>query len=444
VSFPGVPARQFSLSDKQKEVLALLGGDETHCLCFGGARSGKTFLLCYAIANRGIMAPGSRHLIARRHNIDVRQSVMMDTWPTMMSLAFPGLKYELNKSDQFVTLPNDAEVWFGGLDDKERIEKILGKEYATTYVNEASQVSYDTVLTLRTRLAQNAYKADGTPLKQKAYYDLNPTGQGHWSYKEFVAGVRPDNDEPVRPGTRVYAVMNPTDNPNLSQAFLDELDALPERQRQRYKEGRYLSEVPGTLWPSELIEKARYLGNLPIMRRIVVAVDPSGSDGVGGDSQGIVVAGLGEDGICYVLADRTVRAAPGGPDGWARRVINAYNGDWSPTPEIHRGDRIVAERNFGGAMVKAVLIAEGMDAAYKELTASRGKVIRAEPIAALYEQGKVKHAGRFRELEDQMAMFTTAGLVGGSSPDRVDALVWAISELMLVPPVNAALILPRR
>lgn len=441
MNLPGVNKRPFSLSPKQIEVRDKLAGPETHCLCFGGARSGKTFLFCYCIATRAFMAPGSRHLIARRHNIDVRQSVMMDTFPTMMALAYPGIPYELNKSDQYATLPNDAEIWFGGLDDKERIEKILGKEYVTTYVNEASQVAYDTILTLRTRLAQNAYKADGTLLKQKAYYDLNPTGQGHWSYQEFVAGVRPDNQQPVKPGSRTYAVLNPTDNPNLSQAFLDELDALPLRQRQRFMEGKYLSEVPGTMWPMTEIERARFGGILPPMRRIVVAVDPSGSDGVGGDQQGIIVAGLGTDGICYILADRTCRLPP---EQWARRVIGAYNGDWSPTPEAFRGDRIVAERNFGGAMVRAILVAAGMQGAYKEVTASRGKIIRAEPVAALYEQGKVKHVGQFRELEDQMTMFTTAGLVGGTSPDRVDAMVWAVTELMLETQGVARMILPGR
>lgn len=435
------PERKFALSPKQSEVLGKLTGEETHCLLFGGARSGKTFLLTYAMSTRAIMAPKSRHLIARRHNIDVRQSVMMDTFPTMMQLAYPGVQYELNKSDQYATFPNEAEIWFGGLDDKERIEKILGKEYVTTYVNESSQVSYDTILTLRTRLAQNAWKVDGTPLRQKAYYDLNPTGQGHWSYKEFVAGVRPDNDQPIRPGTRTYAVMNPTDNPNLSQAFLDELDALPERQRQRFKEGQYLSEVPGTLWPMETLDKCRALGALPPMRRIVVAIDPSGSDGVGGDSQGIVVAGIGTDGVGYVLHDGTVRMDP---SGWAKKAIWCYEGRWSPTPDEYRADRIVAERNYGGAMVKEVLRANGMEGAYKEVTASRGKVVRAEPIAALYEQGKVRHAGRFRELEDQMTMFTTAGIQGNSSPDRVDALVWALTELMLVPTVEAAMILRKR
>ena len=412
----------------------MLGGDETHCLVYGGSRSGKTFLLTYACSTRAIMAPNSRHLIGRLHNIDVRQSVMMDTFPSVMRLAYPGVPYDLNKSDQYATFPNGAELWFGGFDDKDRIEKILGKEYATIYVNEASQVAYDTILVLRTRLAQAAFKASGEELKHKFYVDLNPAGQGHWTYQEFVKGVRPDNQAPIKPGSRAYAVMNPRDNPNLRETYIDELDALPERQRQRFLEGKYLSEVPGTLWPLEVIDDHRVLGDsLPDMQRVVVAVDPSGSDGVGGDSQGIVVAGLGVDGRAYVLADRTCRLSP---EGWGRRVADAAN--------EFEADCVVAERNYGGAMVKSVLMANGVKTRYKEVVASRGKVVRAEPVAALYEKGKVSHVGRFSELEDQMTMFTTSGYQGTGSPDRVDALVWALTELSLQPQANAGMLIRER
>ena len=157
------------------------------------------------------------------------------------------------------------------------------------------------------------------------------------------------------------------------------------------------------------------------MRRIVVAVDPSGTKGDGnGDDVGIVVAGLGIDGRGYVLEDATCNLSP---EGWARRVIDRARA-WN-------ADRIVAERNFGGAMVQAIIRTADRNAPFKEVTASRGKVVRAEPIAALYEQGKVSHVGVFSDLEDQMCNFTPSGYVGDGSPDRGDALVWALTELML-------------
>ena len=414
-----VPPPSFELSPKQEEVLRTLAGPERHDLIYGGSRSGKTFLLCYAIATRAISAPNSRHLIARRQNVDVRQSVLMDTWPTVMRLAYPQVPFETNKQDQFSTLANGAEIWFGGLDDKDRVEKILGKEYATFYVNEASQVGYEAILTLRTRLAQNAFKVDGRPLKLKAYYDLNPTGRGHWTYQEFVLGKRPDNQLPIETGSRAYAVMNPGDNPNLPKAYLDELAALPERQRQRFLEGKYLSEVPGALWPIDRIDKAR-VAISPPLTRIVVAVDPSGSDGTGGDRQGIIVVGLGIDGRGYVLDDCSCRLPP---NGWARLAVDAYH-RW-------QADLLVAEINYGGAMVESTIRTADPNVAYKQLTASRGKHVRAEPVAALYEQGKVSHVGVFQDLEEQMGLMTTQGYQGGDSPDRVDALVWALTELMV-------------
>ena len=157
------------------------------------------------------------------------------------------------------------------------------------------------------------------------------------------------------------------------------------------------------------------------MQRIVVAVDPSGTAGAsdGGDSIGIIVAGKGNDGFIYVIADRSCKLSP---DGWARQAVRAYH--------EFGADRIVAERNFGGAMVEAVIRTADPDVSYKEVTASRGKAARAEPIAALYEQGRVFHSRQFPELEAEMMAMTPNGFVGEGSPDRADALVWAITELM--------------
>lgn len=132
--------------------------------------------------------------------------------------------------------------------------------------------------------------------------------------------------------------------------------------------------------------------------------------------------GLGTDGRGYVLADYSCNLSP---DGWARRVVDAY--------EHFEADRVVAEKNFGGAMVEAVLRTAAEHLPVTLVTASRGKVVRAEPVAALYEQGKVSHVGAFDELEDQMTEMTSAGFVGEGSPDRADALVWALTELMLEP-----------
>jgi hypothetical protein len=425
------PTRSFSLNPKQIEVRdTVLGSGASDCLIYGGARSTKTFLLCYAIATRALLAPTSRHLIARLHHLDVRKSVMMDTWPKMMRLAYPDVAYEENKADQFIRLPNDAEVWCGGLDDKDRVEKVLGNEYATIYINEASQVSYETVLTVLTRLAQNVDKVDGDQLGLRFYCDLNPVGRGHWTHKLWIDGIDPVTGIKLAPGSHRYAVMNPTDNPLLPAETLARYAALPTRQRQRFYEGKYLSEVPGALWPLDTIESLR-VGERPPLTRIVVAIDPSGSDGTGGDSQGIIAVGLGVDGHGYVLSDDSCRLSP---EGWARRAVGVYHREFA--------DVLVAEVNYGGAMVESTIRTADPSISYKQVTASRGKHIRAEPVSALYEQGKVHHVcptgengepmpNPFAELEEQMGMMTTAGYQGSGSPDRLDALVWALTELML-------------
>jgi phage terminase large subunit-like protein len=402
-----------------------------HDLLYGGARSTKTFLICYAICQRALMANDSRHLIARLHHNDVRMSVMMDTWPKMMRLMFSGLEYDQNKSDQVAILPNKSEIWFGGLDDKDRVEKVLGREYATIFLNECSQISYDTVLMVRTRLAQNVlitaegHPRIGQPLALRAYYDLNPVGRGHWTYKEWIAGVDPTRgDVKLDPDLRSYAVLHPRDNPYLPKEFLRELENLPERQRKRFFDGEYQSEVPGTLWPIDRIDACR-VDNTPELTRIVVGVDPSGSDGVGGDMQGIVVVGLGVDHHAYVIADMSCRMSPA---GWGTRVIEAYR--------QYNASLIVVERNFGGAMVENTIRTIDRNAPVRLVTASTGKSQRAEPIASLYEPRPdkpctVHHVGRFQELEDQMSQFSTDGYQGSGSPDRADALIWALSELMV-------------
>ena len=285
-------------------------------------------------------------------------------------------------------------------------------------------------MTLRTRLAQKVEKVNGDRLALKAYYDLNPTGKSHWTYQEFVAGVNPANQEPIPAGTRAWVQMNPIDNPHLPSEYMQEMDTLPERQRQRFRDGNYLSEVPGTLWPVDSIDESR-VWEAPEIHRIVIAVDPSGSDGTGGDSQGIIAAGRGVDGHAYVLEDASCRL---GPAGWARRAVDLYH--------KHGADLLVAEANYGGAMVESTIKTVDPDVPVKLVKASRGKHVRAEPVAALYESRKsddgrelvpprAHHVGRLPELEEQMSSFTTQGYQGSGSPDRADALVWALTELML-------------
>jgi phage terminase large subunit-like protein len=204
---------------------------------------------------------------------------------------------------------------------------------------------------------------------------------------------------------------------NLAPSFLTSLMARYEGTRigRQELEGQDLDDNPDALWSREAIDRLR-VREAPELARVVVAIDPAVTSTAESDETGIVVAGLGTDGRGYVLADRSGRFKP---DAWARRAVEAYH--------EHRADRIVAEGNQGGEMVTHVLRTAWPDAPVRIVHATRGKATRAEPIAALYEQGRVSHVGGLPQLEDQLCTW----MPGGSSPDRLDALVWALTELML-------------
>ena len=203
---------------------------------------------------------------------------------------------------------------------------------------------------------------------------------------------------------------------NLAPAFLDAIIARYEGTRLGRQEllAELLDDVPGALWNRAGLDALR-VREAPSLRRVVVGVDPSAT--TMGDEAGIVVAGLGADGHGYVLADDSLQASP---HGWGSRAVQSYH--------AHRADRIVAEVNNGGEMVALTIRTVDDQVAYKPVHASRGKRTRAEPVAALYEQGKVHHVGSLGALEDEMCTWTPAD---PESPNRMDALVWALTELML-------------
>jgi len=409
-----------------------MGGPAMNVLLVGGSRSGKTFEACRAVTVRAMAAPTSRHLITRLRFNHVKASVVLDTLPKMMKLCYPEVDYEIDKSDWYMRLQNDSQVWFGGLDESDRTEKILGQEYATILMNESSQIPWASRNMAMTRLAQKVdyVLKDGTtrPMRLKAFYDENPPNKQHWTYKLFVKHVMPDTGRSLTdPENYAHLFMNPADNvENLPPEYLKQLAALPARERARFLEGKFADMTEGALWSDELIEKQRWLEETPDLIRVVVAVDPSGAgdiDNASNDEIGIVVAGLGTDGRAYVLEDCSVKA---GPATWGNVVVQAFM--------RHEADIIVAEKNYGGAMVDHVVktariaaLIEGVRT--KLVSASRGKVVRAEPAAALTEQGKIRFCGVFPVLESELGGFTTNGYIGENSPNRADAFVWAMAEL---------------
>ncbi|MEO0937012.1 MAG: terminase family protein [Pseudomonadota bacterium] len=216
---------------------------------------------------------------------------------------------------------------------------------------------------------------------------------------------------------------------NLASSFLEEVQAryAGTRLGRQELEGVLLGDIEGALWSTERLEEGR-LDAVPELDRIVVAVDPAATSGKASDACGIVVAGAVTQGPpstwrAVVLEDATVFGAS--PARWAQAAIDAYH--------AHGAERLVAEVNQGGEMVETVV--RGIDPLipFKAVHASRGKVARAEPVAALYEQGRVRHVRGLCDLEEQMVQMSARGFQGSGSPDRVDALVWALTELLIEP-----------
>jgi phage terminase large subunit-like protein len=216
---------------------------------------------------------------------------------------------------------------------------------------------------------------------------------------------------------------------NLAPAFLDHIVKRYEGTRLGRQEldGELLDDLPGAFWTHGAIDAARLAASPAGLVRIVVAIDPAVTSGEDSDETGIIVAGRDAQDRGYVLADASGRFAP---IEWARVAVEAYRG--------HRADRVVAEVNNGGDLVEATLRVVDQSVAYRAVHAARGKAARAEPVTALYEQGRVHHIGAFPALEDQMCALSPEfdRNQAGWSPDRVDALVWALTDLFIDPPVG--------
>ena len=300
--------------------------------------------------------------------------------------------------------------------------------------------------------------------KARETYDQFMFGLRLGSHPKAVITTTPRNipviqeilKEPTTVITRGSTMANAQ---NLAKSFIDKIHKryAGTRLGRQELEAEILDDVPGALWNRNFFDppegsklRGRVLyKDVPDLRRIVVAVDPSGAaeeqdeDERTPDTIGIVVAGIDENDHGYILADRSVL---GGPDTWGKAVKQAY--------DDFNADRIVAEKNFGGAMVEHVIRTVDRDLPVTLVNASRGKIIRAEPIAALYEQGRVSHVSGadlrdldragLMALEDQLCLMAASGYAGEGSPDRVDALVWALTELMLEDEVIAWLGVRRR
>lgn len=408
--------------------------DHSYTLLVGGAGSGKTVAGIRRVVLRALRAPNTDHLIIRKELTAARASIWAQGLPEVMAMCFPNVSCHWNNKDSVMTLPNGSKIRLGSASDRKSLEKILGQQQSTIYINEASEVLVDLFHICQTRLRQKSV------LRPKLILDCNPPFKSHFTYKYFYLKQHMDGSPVSDPENYGYVEMHPRSNAeNLDEAYLQSLEKLPPRMKKRFYDGAFADDAEGALWRQSDIDSNRvpFINFKHLIKEIpqgltVVAIDPATSKTEDSDLTGVVAVSagqkIGRDGRedLYVLADRSIK---GTPYEWAEAAIKLYD-------EVD-ADLIVAEKNQGGDMVEAILRStqlknKGFKGKVKLVHASKGKMTRAEPIEALYEQGFVHHldSKELSDLEEQMTGYVPHMLEGkDASPDRMDALVWGLTYL---------------
>ena len=372
-------------------------------LILSGRGWGKTFTGAGWLIEKALSEPGIECAVVAPTFTDVRRTCVEGPSGIIKSLPSGALE-QYNRSNGQITLTNGSKIHMVSADEPDRAR---GLNLSYAWLDEFAAWRYEETWTaglapaLRIGNPQTVITTTPRPTKL---------------IREFMSR----ND-----GSVVITRGSTFDNQaNLSPAALAELKARYEGTRIGRQElyGEVLLDVPGAIWTHADIESAR-VTEAPELVRIVVAIDPAVTSGEHSDETGIVVVGKGADGRGYVLSDRSCRDTP---SGWAHRAIQAF--------EDFKADRIVAEKNQGGDMVELTLRSVMPTVPYKGINAKQGKRLRAEPVAALYEQGRISHVGAFDILEDQMTGWLPDS---GTSPDRLDALVHGLTELGLAAGASA-------
>lgn len=425
--------KPFRLNAKQEIAMGFMTDDiARHTLLCGGARSGKTVLAVRANILRALTYKRSRHLSLRLHRVTAEKYLWKQTLPDVIEKCFRGIAFEYNHSKMILTCPNNGStVWFGGLDEGEKSDGLLGSDWATILFDEANEMLPDPMQKARTRLSLKSYADDGRMCINRSFATVNPTYKTHHLYKTYVEKFDIYNGLPMSPEQASmynWCRINPCDNlENLSEGYIRELESLSPENRKRFLEGEWSEESKDALFKSADINRNRVKTFAEVeainFDKIVVGVDPSVSSGATADMTGIVVVGWTRpkssdrrsSGQYFLLDDRSLR---GTPDEWAQAVYDAYT-HW-------KADLVVGEANNGGDLVEKNIRSVSRVIPYKKVWASRGKAIRAQPVAALCAHGDLHVAVSLPELEGEMVGWNPDS--GEPSPNRLDAMVWGVLQ----------------
>ena len=372
----------------------------------GGADgSGKSHFFAEAAVERCVQYPKTRVVCVREVQKALKESVKLLIEDKINKLGVSGFRVLSDRIDT----PGGGTILFQGMQDHtaESIKSLEGFDIA--YVEEAQTLTQRSLEFLRPTI-----RNDPTPDRpgSEIWFSWNPRHASD-PVDQFLRGINvPKNAAVIK--------TNYCDNPFFPDVLEEERLLDEQYSRDRYGHiwlGEYEPAAIGAIWNRLVLHQGR-VEEAPEMSRIVVGVDVAVTSNENSNEHGIVVAGIGSDGRGYVLADYTT---VGGPQQWAERTVAAY--------DRYEADAVVIEVNQGGDMVRHTLKTVRPNLKIIEVRATRGKHVRAEPIAALYTLGKISHVGMFPKLEDQYCLFTAAGYEGEGSPDVADAAIWAITEL---------------
>jgi hypothetical protein len=387
----------------QKALEPLLVPGLRYYAAHGGRGSGKSFFFAGRVVEECLAVPGTRVVCVREVQKSLKESAKRLIEDQIHAFGVAS-QFVIRRDD--IGTPGGGAILFVGMQDHtaESIKSLEG--YRIAWIEEAHTLSTQSLEILRPTI-----RAPGSQI----WASWNPRSAED-PIDQLLRGPNPPSDA-------VVVRVNYTDNPwfpaVLEAERLHSLSANPTRYGHIWL-GEYEPQAIGALWYRQYFAQWRRTeAELPTMLRIVVAIDPAVSNTELSDMHGIVVCGLGEDQRGYVLEDGSLR---GVPTAWAQRAVTLYD-KWG-------ADSIVIERNQGGDMCREVLRTVRQGLPVTEVTATRGKHVRAEPIAALYAQGRVSHLGTFQALENQLCLITASGYDGPGSPDNADAAIWALHHLM--------------
>ena len=429
----------------------LLGQSEEskYNLLYGPSGSAKSFTIMLLIVLRAMAAPGSRHMIYRDTRTNCEQTLFEKTLHEVLDNVFPTLKqtegFNIGLSDLSVTLPpvngKSSMIFFGGLDEN-RADKMLGDEFAGVWFNECNAFAYAQISKLYSRLRQKITMVDGRIMKNKMFFDCNPRWFTDWDYRAFIEKVNPaTGDTWEKPDQWAALFMDTIHNQqNLSDDYIDSLKLGTPEDVQRFFTGYWSNSSTNSLFTPAIISEHRqkkpktdsgremtsketlnFLKDIGVqLERVIVACDPAVTNNKNSDETGISVAAVDVDGHAYILDDLSLR---GTPDEVCRTVVDAYHA-WGAS-------LIVFEKNQGGLWLDSALRKTWQHAPLQFVDANRttgGKQSRAEPVSLMYKEGFVHHVGTLQKLEEQMTQFGNKG--ASKSPDRMDAMVWAVTKLL--------------